>query len=478
VEASLLDPAVGGCDKRAVRTILDLAALTDGSETTRASARDLRRATWALAWPVIFSFSIESFVGLCDMLMVGRLGENAVAGVGVGIQIVGAIDAMMFAVGTGTLAVVARQVGGGHMRAAEETLGQSILAAIGLAVLVVAPAHFWAAGLVGAFHVRPEVVAVGTPFLRVVLLGVPAGAMLFVMMTSLRAAGDTRTPLAIGAVVGIVNVVLAYGLIFGRFGLPALGVAGAATATAVAFSTGAVLGLVLLVRGNLVLILRGASFRPRLEVVWRVVRIGYPAAIEHLLMQVGFFLYIVFAAHYGTAAVAAYFIGVRILALSFLPGFGFSAAAATLIGQNLGARRPEQAERSGRETVRLAVQFMSLCGVVIFVAARPIARLFVADEAVVADAVSFIRVLAACQPLMAIDFTLGGALRGAGDTRFPLVAVFLGFYLCRLGFAGLTTFALGRDLVWLWFAIVGDYLVRSLLKGWRFRTGAWKTVAV
>jgi Na+-driven multidrug efflux pump len=121
---------------------------------------------------------------------------------------------------------------------------------------------------------------------------------------------------------------------------------------------------------------------------------------------------------------------------------------------------------------------MTSAGLVIFLAARPIARLFVEDDAVITDAVSFIRVLAACQPLMAIDFTLGGALRGAGDTRFPLVTVFLGFYLCRLGFAGLVTFALGLDVPWLWLALVGDYLVRSVLKGWRFHSGIWKTVTV
>src|SRR5439155_1377380 len=140
---------------------------------------------------------------------------------------------------------------------------------------------------------------------------------------------------------------------------------------------------------------------------------------------IGFFLYIVFAAHYGTAAVAAYFIGVRILALSFLPGFGFAAAAATMIGQSLGAGSPQQAERSGREAVRLAVRLMTACGIVIFLAARPIARLFVDDEAVVTDAVSFIRVLAACQPLMATDFTLGGALRErrGGVREQPLRAV-------------------------------------------------------
>jgi putative MATE family efflux protein len=441
-------------------------------------AAELRRATWALAWPVIFSFSIESFVGLCDTLMVGRLGPTAVAGVGVGVQILGAVDSVLFAVGTGALAIVARHIGAGAKRAAEETVRQSIVAAAVLSAVAILPVLVWAPALIGAFQVRPEVIAAATPFVRIVMLGVPAGAVLFVIVSGLRGAGDTRTPLAIGAAVGTVNVAAAYVLIFGRLGLPALGVAGAALATTLAFGTGAALGIAALVRGRLVLALRWRPLRMRPDVVRRVLRIGYPAAIEHLLMQVGFFLYIVFAAQHGTAAVAAYFIGVRILALSFLPGFGFAAAAATMVGQSLGGGRPGEAERSGWAALRLALRLMSVGGVVIFVAARPVARLFVDDPEVIADAVSFIRVLAAAQPLMAIDFTLGGALRGAGDTRFPLVTVLLGFYVCRLGFAWMVTFGLGLGVLWLWLALIGDYTARSLLKAWRFRSGRWKSIRV
>lgn len=448
------------------------------SELRVASDGELRRTTWALAWPVIFSFSIESFVGLVDMLMVGRLGPTAVAGVGVGVQILGAVDSAMFAIGTGTLAIVARHIGAGERSAAEETLRQSILTAVVLALVAILPVLVWAPALIGAFRVDPAVIVAATPFLRILMLAVPPASVLFVIVSSLRGAGDTRTPLAIGGVVGVVNVAAAYLLIFGRLGLPALGVAGAATATAVAFAVGAALGIALLLRGGLVMRLRFRPFRLHGDIVRRVLRIGYPAALEHLLMQIGFFLYIVFAAHHGTAPVAAYFIGVRILALSFLPGLGLAAAAATMIGQNLGARRPGEAERSGWAALWLAMSLMTACGLVIVAAARPIARLFVDDPEVIADAVSFIRVLGGLQPLMAIDFTLAGALRGAGDTRFPLVAVFLGFYVCRLGFAYVATFVLALGVVWLWLALVGDYLVRSLLKLWRFRSGAWKLARV
>jgi putative MATE family efflux protein len=310
------------------------------------------------------------------------------------------------------------------------------------------------------------------------MLSIPQSAALFVIGSALRAAGDTRTPLWIGALVNVINVIGNYVLIFGVFGFPALGVRGSALATVVAFTVGMVFGLALLTRGRLALRLEPEHFRIDLRLIRRVLHIGYPAAFEQLLMQIGFFVYLVFAARYGTSAVAAYFIGVRILALSFLPGYGFAAAAAALVGQNLGAKQPQLARRSGWESNWLAVYLMSACGVAIIAAAEPIAAAFVDDPVVIRDTVLFIWALGISQPFMAIDFTLGGALRGAGDTRFPLVAVFIGFYGCRLGCAYLVAHVFHWDLQWLWFSLVGDYVARAILKSWRFQSNRWQTVAV
>jgi putative MATE family efflux protein len=449
-----------------------------GAVLAAAPQADSLGVIWSLAWPVIIALSVESVVGLIDMLMVGRLGPDAVAAVGVGTQILFTVSAGMIAVGTGALALVARYVGAGDRRAAEGVLGQSVVVGIGVATVLILPILAWAPPIMGVFGVDEAVVRVGSPYVRLLMLGVPADAMIFVAVLGLRGAGDTRTPLLVSVVVAVVKIVSSYVLIFGKLGVPAFGVVGAAAGTVLAFTCGALVVGVLLRRGHLVLRMTGKSMRLRGNAMRRVFSIGYPAAIEHVAMQAGFVVYIVFAAQYGTSAVAAYFIGVRILALSFLPGFGFSAAAAALVGQNLGAGRPRSAERSGWNATRLATYLMTVGGALIFVAARPIARLFVDDEDVISDAVSFIYVLAAAQPLMAIDFTLGGALRGAGDTRFPLLAVILGFYGCRLGFASAVTFWWELGLFWLWFALVGDYLARSLLKGYRFHSGRWQTIAV
>lgn len=434
-------------------------------------------AIWTLAWPVIATFALDSLVGLVDTLMVGRLGAEALAGAGLGAQIFNALHVVMVAVMTGTVALVARHVGAGETARAEAVLAQSLVAVALASLAAAVPIAVWAPEVVALFGVDPGVREAGVAYVRVMMIGVPLAGIFFVFGAALRGAGDMRTTMWIGLIINVLNILLNYLLIFGHWGFPALGVAGAAAGSTVAYGLGALLCAVATRRPSTALRLRvpGAG---TLAGIRRVLHIGVPTAAEQILMQIGFMLYLVVAAHYGTTAVAAYFIGVRILALCFQPGFGFAAAASTLVGQNLGAGRPDDADRGARETNRLAVAMMSAGGVLIFVFARQIALAFIEDPAVVADAVDFIRVLAVVQPLMATDFTLGGALRGAGDTRFPLLTVAVGFYLCRLGSAALTTYVFGLGLTWVWLALVGDYGARAILKWLRFRTGAWKHVRV
>jgi putative MATE family efflux protein len=437
-----------------------------------------RSVIWSLAWPVIVTMLSESLVGLVDMLFVARLGAPAVAAVGTGAQILGGVSVTMTAVGTGTLALVARAIGAARLAEAERVLGQSIVIAAVLATLVILPVILFASELVAAFGVEPHVVELGAGFVRLVMLSIPASSVIFAVASGLRGAGDTRTPLVVGLTVNALNVLGNWVFIFGKLGMPALGVRGSGLATALAFTAGMALALFLLASGRLRLrvgwrdlVLHGATIR-------RVLSIGYPAAAEQLLMQFGFFLYLLFAARYGTDAVAAYFIGVRILALSFLPGFGFAAAAAALVGQNLGAGMPQRAQTAGWHATWMSVALMSTTGVVISIFAEDIAHLFVDTPAVVAGTVSFIYMLALSQPLMAMDFTIGGALRGAGDTRFPLLTVLIAFYGCRLGMSFVVVSVLHLSLAWLWAALIGDYVARASLKAWRFRRGDWQAISV
>jgi putative MATE family efflux protein len=207
--------------------------------------------------------------------------------------------------------------------------------------------------------------------------------------------------------------------------------------------------------------------------VRRLVRIGLPAAAEQGVWQAGFILFLFIVSLYGTAPYAAYNIGVQILSLSFVVGFGFSIAASTLVGQHLGADDPQGATRAGWRAMGIAVGVMLVFGAVIVLRAEPIARLMIDDPEVVRLSVVFIYVLGSVQALMAVEFTLGGALRGAGDTRFPLFTVLCGLFGARVVLAA-SFAAAGLPVEWVYAALIADYVVKASLLTWRFRSGAWQ----
>ncbi|HYL58904.1 MAG TPA: MATE family efflux transporter [Candidatus Acidoferrales bacterium] len=437
----------------------------------------MRAEVWALAWPVILSFGLDSILGLSSMLMVGRLGANAVGAVGLATQILGAVRAGIAAVGTGTVALVARYIGANDRDSAEEVLKQSVIFGVIVSTVVAVPVIVFARPLMSVFQVKGEMAEMGARYLQVVMLSEPFQGIFLMCASALRGAGDTRTPLWIGGIIDVIAIFLNYVLIFGKFGFPQLGVDGSAVATLLAIAIGGVLFFYALSIDGMVLNFRWHRLRPDLGLGRRILSVGNPAAIEQLLIQFGFVAYVGFVARYGPKEIAAYFIGVRILALSFLPGFGFSAASATLVGQGLGARDPKFSRRAGWESTGMSIVLMSAMGLLFIVFAHQIAALFIDDKQVIEYTVQFMYALAAAQPLMAIDWTITGALRGAGDSQFPLYGSLAGFYGMRLALTILITLNHG-NINYIWWSLLADYLVRSTIKTWRFRQGHWETIEV
>jgi putative MATE family efflux protein len=437
----------------------------------------IRLEIWALAWPVILSFGLDSILGLASMLMVGRLGADAVGAVGLATQILGAVRAGIAAVGTGTVALVARYIGANDRDSAEEVLKQSVIFGVIVSTVIAIPVIIFARPLMSLFHVKGEMAEMGARYLQVVMLSEPFQGVFLMCASALRGAGDTRTPLWIGGIIDVLAIFLNYVLIFGRFGFPALGVDGSAVATLLAIAIGGVLFFYALSIDGMVLNFRWSRMRPDFALGRRILGVGNPAAIEQLIIQFGFVAYVAFVARYGAKEVAAYFIGVRILALSFLPGFGFSAASATLVGQGLGAGDPEFSRKAGWESTGMAMVLMTALGLVFIVFARQIAALFIDDPQVIGYTTQFMYALAAAQPLMAIDWTITGALRGAGDSRFPLYGSLAGFYGCRLLVTIIISYY-GGNIVWIWWSLLADYVVRCIVKAHRFKAGHWMRIQV
>jgi putative MATE family efflux protein len=442
--------------------------------TTATAATGEQLGVWQLAWPTIVSNLLISAVGFIDIKIVGALGAPAVAAITTGTRVFFVIQAVLMAITAGTTALVARAWGAGDHDEAARVTWMSLWLCAGIGLVLTLAGMAYADTIAGVFRLEPETVALAATFIRWLSAFNVAFALYAVLNTALRAAGDAVTPLCIGALTNVVSVSAAYSLVYGKFGMPALGVAGAAIGNGTAFLVGAVLITALWLRGSL-LVGTGRAGALRLDRVRRIVHIGYPAGLEQLASQGGYVAFLWIIALYGTAPYAAYGIGVNILSFSFVVGFGFSIAASTLVGQHLGARDPDGATRQGWRAMGLSIAVMLAFGGLIVGAAEPIAAFLIDDSEVIRLTVAFIHVLGSVQALMAIEFSLGGALRGAGDTRFPFLTALVGLFGVRVALAAFFVWR-GLSAEWVFSALIADYIVKATMLTLRFRTGRWKTV--
>jgi len=439
-------------------------------------APNARPSISQLAFPSILGNLLYAVVGMVQTKVVGELGAEAIAAVGAGQRVFFALQAVLMAIGVGTTALVARAWGAGDEREASRITMASLVLAGVFALVLTVPGVLFARPVASIFGLDEHTLDLAADNIRWLAMFNVAFAANFIMASALRATGDAWTPLLVGALVNVVNVPLLYALVFGMFGLPAMGVAGAALAAGLAFTVGMAVLLALWFKEKLrVKHQRGGWFRR--ERLKRLVDIGYPAAVEQIVFQSGFFLFLtLIGRYYGTEAFAAYNIGVNLLNICMVVGFGFSIAGSTLTGQYLGANDPEGAMRSAKRATVFAMISMGSLGAVVIAFAWQLAGFFLGDDEVtIRHTVEFTWLLGAMMPLMAIEFAIGGALRGAGDTRFPLVATFFGLIGMRCGLAILFTW-LGLPVVWVYGALVGDYVLKNAMLVWRFRSGRWKYI--
>lgn len=433
---------------------------------------------WQLAWPTITLFATQALLGIVDLLFVASLGSEAVAAVGVATQVNFFAFALLAAVTGGTVAVVAREWGRRNLDEASRASRCSVALSVVFGTLLMLSIPVSEA-MVSLLGVAPPVAVLGGECLAILLAFSVPFAIEFTLCQALRGAGDVRTPLLIGVATVVINAVADWVLIFGRLGAPALGAVGSAWASGFAYSVGLSVLLWLWWRGHLVI--PAGPMRESISrlLVWRLLRIGIPTALEQLAFQGGLLIFMTLVSGFGTPAISAYLIGVRILALCFVPGFGFAMAASTLVGQNLGAERPDLAARAGWRGMFGAVAVMGGVGLAIVVFAVPITALFGTTGAETTRlTVTFIYILGAAQPLMAMEFALAGGLRGAGDTRFPLYAILIGLFVVRLGASTLIALPFFGTVTAIWLCLLADYGVKAGLLTWRFASGRWKDVQV
>jgi putative MATE family efflux protein len=430
-----------------------------------------------LAWPVIGEQLLLTLVGVVDIAMVGRLGAVAVAGVGSATQLIQLAVSSMGALSVGTTVLVARATGARRPDDAAHVTRQSLLAGLALGMALALIGVLSAEPVIRLLGPEAEVVEIGALFLRLDSLALPALVTMLVAGGALRGAGDTRTPLIASAAMNAINLALAYVLIFGKLGVPPLGVAGVALASVIARTVGAaiLLGLLFRRRG---LSLRSAGWSPDLGVMRRVLRIGVPTAVEQSMLSGGFLLYGALVITLGTTVYATQRITFQAISLAFMPAFGYATAATTVTGQSLGAGRPDLARAATAAALRQALFWMTLAGFLFALLAGPLLSLFSGDPEVIAIGKVALPVLALAQPFWAVGQVYAGSLRGAGDARFPMVATSAGMWLIRLPTAYLFGIVLGWGLPGVYLSSTFDAGLRALLNYLRHRSGRWQAVKV
>ena len=433
----------------------------------------------SLAWPSLVENVLLTVMGMVSMMMVGRLGPNAMAGVGAANQVMNLSIVVFNGLAVGTTAIVARRVGGGDRVGARAAMIQALGIGALLSIVIAAIGTVVAEPILHLMGTEPEVAAAGAVYLRAVMASTPLMVVAMIINGGLRGSGEMRTPMIVTGVANVANVLVAFPLIFGFAGLPALGVAGAAWGIVAARVVGCVIVLFRLCDGRaskLVGLMRDMRYDPL--VARPLLKISGPSAAESGMMQLGMMTFSLITIQLGTAAFAAQQIAFTVANLSMMPGIAFATAATTLVGQSLGAGDSKRAEASGWRGARSAGIWMGVMGAAFLIFPESLARLYTDDAAVISQAMVGIMVIGCGQPLQGVAFALSGALRGAGDTRTVMRQGTISMWFVRLPVAAICALLLGFGVFGIWLGWASDWALRCVVFFFAFRRGAWKKLRI
>jgi len=442
--------------------------------------RFLWSESWRLAWPVFIGQAVSTSMILISRMMIGTISASSLAALGLGQMIFFAVVMGLASISVGMVALIAREIGAGNFKSASRIFGQGTYFGTIVSVLLAVLGIFLSRPIFQALNIAPEVLDDAAKCMVWLFLGLPFASASFFIGAGLRGAGDTRTPMMIIVINTVFNIVIQYVLVFGKFGIPKMGIIGAGLAMNIAFLIATIMFVLLFTFRLAVIPINFSGFRIDWDIVKKIVKIGGPTAVEWELIQLGLIAFVSMVNHYGPEPAAAYIIGLSILNFSQLPAMGYNVAATTLVGMCLGAKRPDLAEQSVKINLRAAVILMSIISVLLFAFARPLITLLFPEssELTVNLARLYLYAVAICQPLMALAFVQAGALRGAGYSISPMIAQSLGMYVFRIGLAVLFWKIYHAPVHWLWLTQFPDFLFRTVFLSISVQRGKWKTVKV
>lgn len=432
----------------------------------------IRRSVMVLALPVTVTTLLQRAEGIVAVFLVGGLGATSIAAVGLGQLLAFVAATLMSGVSVGTNVVVAQLWGARRRQDAGEAARHFLWLAIGASLVLAGIGMVGNRFVMEALGAEPSVIELALPYSALIFLVFPCTVLIQVLAAVLQGSGDTKTPMYGLIGVNLLHVVLAYPLIYGLGGFPALGLKGAAIAAGVAEAAG---GIYLLLRCRPIF---KESSTLRLDLIRSIWNVGASVSGERIVQQAGIFVYTKLVLLYGTVAYAAHQVGLSIESLSFLPGYGLAIAAATMVGQSIGAGKYTRAKLENWEANRIAIAIMTCMGSIFFFFPYALLRAFTTDEAVIELGIMFLKIVALLQIPLALTMVLAGSLRGAGDTRFIMGATMIGMWGVRVPLALIAALWMRQSVLLIWAAMIADWTIRMGLLLWRYQSERWRQIQV
>jgi putative MATE family efflux protein len=426
---------------------------------------NIRKKIFSMIFPITIENVLQMTAGFVSMAMIGRISAIAVAAIGLSMRITQIIWALFKGITTGATVFVAQATGSKDHKKLRQVVQQTLLSTVIFVVILQQLIYWNAALLLEIFNPKIELMESALIYLRNISWGLPFMAIMLVVAGVLQGMGNAKTPMKIALTMNFINIVLSFVLIFGHFGLPALGIKGAALATVISQAVGAFIGLYVLFNSEGVLcnLTNRSFFNLNLKQVVDVYKVGMPTAFESIFWQIAAIILTKLILSFGETSLAAYQLGLQAESISYMPAIGFSIAATTFIGQTLGASKGDLGKKYLSELIKGTILITSISTIVLIYFPSNIMRLLTNDIEVVKIGAQYLFLMGLVQLPQNLSGVINGALRGAGFTQAPMIVAGVGLWGVRIPLAMLLTLYFDFAITAIWIAICIDLVFRFIL---------------
>ncbi|MEM1123184.1 MAG: MATE family efflux transporter [Bacteroidota bacterium] len=438
----------------------------------------INRAVFLLAVPMILEMVMEGIFSIVDAFLVSKVSEEAFATVVLTETVATLIYSIAIGISIGATAMVSRRIGEKDPKAASKAAGQAILLGVWISIIISLLGLLFPTQLLSFMGASEAVIAEGTDFTRIFLGSNVVIMLLFILNGVFRGAGNAAIAMRVLILANLLNIVLDFILIFGWGPIPAMGVTGAAIATSIGRGTAVCYQLYVLFNDKSIIKLTKEQLTTHWALMKKLANVSATGASQHLIGSASWIFLMLLIADYGTETVNGYGIAIRIIMFTFLPAWGIANAGATLIGQNLGAKQPERAEKSVWRAAYLNAAFLSIVAVIYAVFAEPLILIFNQNPAVVSVGVESLRVFTISYPVFAMAMVIVESFGGAGDTRTPTVINFVAFWIIQIPLAYWLAKVVHWEASGVYWALVISEFFWAAMAIIIFRKGKWKTIEI